>query len=299
MNSTINILFIGDIVGESALMHACAQLPELIKHHAIDLVIVNGENVWDGKGINEHEAQALFDAGTHVITTGNHIWENWKSRPLLASNARVIRPHNYPRENPGRGYCTISVGDGINVSVIQLQGRVYMQSIDCPFKSADNLIQKLSETSPIIFVDFHAEATAEKIAMGWYLDGRVCAVIGTHTHIQTNDARVLPGGTAYITDTGMTGPYNSVVGMAREVALKRLLLQTAHKYELAKGDYRVCGVVVNVDADTGKAIAINPFSISCGDDEKVLPAKVQADKSDKCKPISRIKCMPLRSQRNP
>jgi hypothetical protein len=232
--------------------------------------VVNGENVWDGKGINEQEAAVLFHAGAHVITTGNHIWENWKSRPLLASNPKVLRPFNYPRENPGRGYVTFTVGEGISVTVLQLQGRVFMQPIDCPFRAADYILPKIAETSSIILVDFHADATAEKVAMGWHLNGRVSAMFGTHTHIQTNDARVLSGGTAYITDVGMSGPYDSVVGMAKDVALKRMMLQTAHKYETAKGDYRVCGAMVRIDADTGKAVEIAPFTIMCGDEEKTI-----------------------------
>jgi hypothetical protein len=273
VESTITVVFVGDVVGESALMHVANTLPLLRKQHNADVVIVNGENVWDGKGINEQEAAVLFDAGAQVITTGNHIWENWKSRPLLASNPRVLRPFNYPRENPGRGYTTITVGDGINITVLQLQGRVYMQAIDCPFRAADYILPKIAETSPIILVDFHADASAEKIAMGWHLDGRVSAVLGTHTHVQTNDARVLPQGTAYISDVGMSGPYNSVVGMAKEIALKRMILQTAHKYETAKGDYRVCGAVVRINADTGKAQEITPFMIACGDEEKTLGTK--------------------------
>ncbi len=270
MNSTLNILFVGDVVGESALVHVVNTLPTLVREHAADVVIVNGENVWDGKGINEQEAKLLFDAGVHVITTGNHIWENWKSRPLLASNSRVIRPLNYPRENPGKGYSIISVGDGISVCVLQLQGRVYMQPIDCPFKAADAVLPKIHESCAIVIVDFHADASAEKIAMGWHLDGRVSAVLGTHTHVQTNDARVLPQGTAFISDVGMSGPYNSVVGMATDIALKRFVLQTAHKYEVAKGDYRVCGAVVKVDADSGKAVEIQSFAIHCGDEEKKM-----------------------------
>ncbi|MBL7975961.1 MAG: TIGR00282 family metallophosphoesterase [Candidatus Kapabacteria bacterium] len=260
-------MFIGDVVGEPALKHLCAQLTTLATKHNAEFVIVNGENVWDGKGINEQEAQMLFDAGAHVITTGNHIWENWKSRPLLATNNRVLRPINYPRENPGRGITTVALEDGLSIAVLQLQGRVYMQPIDCPFKAADNALQKLAAQTNIIIVDFHAEATAEKIAMGWHLDGRVSAVLGTHTHIQTNDARILPNGTAYITDVGMTGPYNSVVGMSKEVALKRFMLQTAHKYELAKGDYRINGAVITINADSGKAESITPITEYCGDDE--------------------------------
>lgn len=254
-------------MGESALKHLCTRLPELIRQHNVECVIVNGENVWEGKGINEQEAQLLFDSGTHVITTGNHIWENWKSRPLLSTNQRIIRPLNYPRENPGRGFTTITIGEGIIIGVLQLQGRVYMQAIDCPFKAADFALQKLREQTNIIIVDFHADATAEKIAMGWYLDGRASALLGTHTHIQTNDARVLPQGMAYITDVGMTGPYNSVVGMSTDVALKRFLLQTAHKYELARGDYRINGVVVSIDADDGRAQAIQTITVPCGNEE--------------------------------
>ena len=254
-------------------MHVAEQIPKLTKKYNDDVVITNGENVWEGKGINEQEAKILFDVGTHVITTGNHIWENWKSRPLLANNNRVLRPHNYPKENPGKGIYSFTIEDGLKINVLQLQGRVYMQSIDCPFKTADNLLQKLGDNSGITIVDFHADASAEKIAMGWYLDGRVSAVLGTHTHIQTNDARVLPNGTAYISDVGMSGPYNSVVGMDKEIALKRFILQTAHKYETAVGDYRICGAVVKVNADTFKAESIESFSILCGDEEKQVPSK--------------------------
>ncbi|MBL7997234.1 MAG: TIGR00282 family metallophosphoesterase [Candidatus Kapabacteria bacterium] len=274
MNSTLNILFIGDVVGEPALHHLCQRLPALITEHDIECVIVNGENVWDNKGINDQEAQMLFDAGTHVITTGNHIWENWKSRPLLATNPRVIRPLNYPRENPGRGFTTVKIGEGLTVGVLQVQGRVYMQPIDCPFKAADYAVQKLREQTNIIFVDFHADATAEKISMGWFLDGKVSAVVGTHTHVQTNDARILPQGTAYLTDSGMTGPHNSVLGMNTDIALKRLLLQTAHKYEMAKGDYRINGVVIGVNADSGNAESIRTITVLCGDDE-IQPAPQQ------------------------
>ena len=270
MDNTVTVVFVGDVVGESALMHVAGALPELQRQYGADVLVVNGENVWDGKGINEQEAAVLFHAGAHVITTGNHIWENWKSRPLLASNPKVLRPFNYPRENPGRGYVTFTVGEGISVTVLQLQGRVFMQPIDCPFRAADYILPKIAETSSIILVDSHADATAEKVAMGWHLNGRVSAMFGTHTHIQTNDARVLSGGTAYITDVGMSGPYDSVVGMAKDVALKRMMLQTAHKYETAKGDYRVCGAMVRIDADTGKALEIAPFTIMCGDEEKTI-----------------------------
>lgn len=243
-------------------LRAClAALPQLIEKYSSDCVIINGENICNGKGITEAEATQLFQAGAHVITTGNHIWENWKSRPLLTSNRNVLRPFNYPRENPGNGYVTATLKDGRKVGVLQLQGRVYMQPIDCPFAAADRAVAKLRSETNVIFVDMHAEATAEKITLGWYLDGQVSAVAGTHTHVQTADARILPGGTAYITDTGMTGPYDSVIGMQKEIALRRFLLQTAHKYEVATNDVRVCGIHVAVDDTSGKATAIENFTV--------------------------------------
>jgi metallophosphoesterase (TIGR00282 family) len=171
----------------------------------------------------------------------------------------VIRPYNYPPGNAGRGYTFIKK-DGIpTIGVLQLQGRTYMQSIDCPFRGADYALSKIKEQTHIVIVDFHADATAEKISMGWHLDGRVSAVLGTHTHIQTADACILPKGTAYITDVGMTGPYDSVLGMNKEVALKRLILQTAHKYEMAENDAKISGVVLEIDAESGKSLSINPF----------------------------------------
>jgi len=255
-----HILFIGDVVGLPGLREVVRQLPELKNRYSADCIIVNGENIVDGKGLSEKEADELFQAGVHCITTGNHVWENWKSRPLLTSNPLVLRPYNYPSENPGRGWTLITLPDQRKVGVLQVQGRVYMQPIDDPFKAADHAVARLSPNTKIIIADFHADASAEKIAMGWHLDGKVSAVLGTHTHIQTADATILPGGTAYISDVGMSGPYDSVIGMKKDIALKRLMLQTAHKYESATDDVRVCGAHVVVDADTGKAISIESFS---------------------------------------
>lgn len=261
MPRTLSILFIGDVVGFIGHKELLQRLPALKERYIPDCIIVNGENIVDGKGLSDKEAGELFAAGANVITTGNHIWENWKARPLLASNPAVLRPHNYPMENPGRGWAVVTLPDGRSVGVLQIQGRVYMQSIDCPFKTADAVLPKITAKTNVVFVDFHADATAEKIAMGWYLDGRVSAVVGTHTHIQTNDARILPGGTAYLTDSGMTGPYDSVLGMKKDIALKRFILQTAHKYETAEHDVRICGAFVVVDESTGKALSIEPFMI--------------------------------------
>lgn len=274
MSQSLNILFIGDIVGIVGLKACLAALPQLIEKYASDCIIINGENICNGKGITETEAAQLFQAGAHVITTGNHIWENWKSRPLLTSNRNVLRPLNYPRENPGNGYVTATLKDGRKVGVLQLQGRVYMQPIDCPFAAADRALAKIRTETNIIFVDMHAEATAEKITLGWYLDGQVSAVAGTHTHVQTADARILPGGTAYITDVGMTGPYDSVIGMQKEIALRRFLLQTAHKYEVATDDVRVCGIHVAVDEKSGKATAIENFTVPDLAPERQRPVNI-------------------------
>lgn len=258
MLDKIKILFIGDVVGKASHKFLTDNIENLKDDYSANIVIVNGENADDGKGINEEQAELLFSKGVDVITTGNHIWDNWKSRPLIAKNDRVLRPMNYPPGNPGKSIKVLDYG-GVNIAVLQLQGRTYMQTIDCPFRAADNAMKILADKTNIIIVDFHAEATAEKIAMGWHLDGRVSAVIGTHTHIQTADASILENGTAYISDVGMTGPYNSVVGMRKDVALKRLMLQTAHKYEMADGDIKIAGAVVEIDAKTGQATKIESF----------------------------------------
>lgn len=257
----MNILFVGDIVGKKALEFALEKINEIKQNRTIDFIIVNGENINNGKGIVKEEANLLFEAGINVITTGNHIWDNWKSRPLLAENGDILRPLNYPSGNVGAGFTIKTLKDDISIGVLQLQGRTYMQPIDCPFKAADFAIKKISEKTNIIIVDFHADATAEKIALAWYLDGRVSALIGTHTHIPTHDATILPNGTAYITDVGMTGPYDSVVGMRKEIALRRFLLQTAHKFEVAEQDLRFCAVLINIDPNTAQAMEIEHIII--------------------------------------
>ncbi len=257
----ITLLFIGDVVGQSGLEGLLKAVPSLMERFSPHCFVVNGENIVDGKGLSEKEAGMLFNAGVHVITTGNHIWENWKSRPLLAQNPRVLRPHNYPAENPGSGITTVQIANGYTLGVVQVQGRTYMQPIDCPFKTLDAALDELRRKTNIILLDFHAEATGEKIAMGYYADGRVSAMLGTHTHVQTNDAQILPRGTAYITDVGMTGPSESVLGMSIDVALRRFQLQTAHKYELGTGFIRVSGVCVQIDEQSGRARSIEAFML--------------------------------------
>jgi 2',3'-cyclic-nucleotide 2'-phosphodiesterase len=254
MPKLLNILFVGDLVGAPGLDLAVTLIPNYIKKYDVDLLIVNAENVTEGKGVSEEHAKKIFDLGAHVISTGNHIWDRWDSRKVLGSDRRILRPLNYPRENGGNGYVVVDLGEKGKAAVLNLQGRVYMQAIDDPFRTADWAVAKLAEEVKVIFVDFHADATAEKMAMGWYLDGRVTAVVGTHTHTPTADARILPRGTAFQSDVGMTGPYDSVLGMKKEAAIKRLILGTPHKYEVASHDARLCAVYVQADAETGRAI---------------------------------------------
>jgi 2',3'-cyclic-nucleotide 2'-phosphodiesterase len=251
----MNILFIGDIVGTPGLEIAETLVPGLVKKHDVDLLIVNGENVTEGKGIAEEHAKRIFAFGTHVITTGNHVWDRWDSRKVLGSDRRILRPLNYPRDNGGNGFIVVDLGEKGKAGVLNVQGRVYMQAIDDPFRSAEWAVGKIQEETKIVFVDFHADATAEKMAMGWFLDGKVTAIAGTHTHTPTGDKRILPRGTAFITDVGMTGPYDSVLGMKKEAALKRLVLGTPHKYEVASNDVRLCGLLVKADPETGKALS--------------------------------------------
>jgi metallophosphoesterase (TIGR00282 family) len=258
-NKTLNILFIGDIVGKPGLDIVELLLKNFVQKYNIDFCIANGENLVDGKGINEEAANKVFSLGVHVITGGNHLWDNWHAKKLLASNRNVLRPLNYPAENPGNGFIVYDLGEKGKVGVMNLQGRVYMQTIDCPFKKAEWAVGKMAEQTKVIFVDFHAEATAEKVALGWYLDGRVSCVVGTHTHIQTADARILPQGTGYITDVGMTGPYDSVIGLKKDIAIRRFLHQTPYKYEMATNDVRLSGVFLQADAETGKALKLENF----------------------------------------
>ena len=255
----LNILFIGDIVGNPGLEIVQNLLKSYLQKYNIDFCIANGENLVDGKGLDEEGAKKVFATGVHVITGGNHLWDNWHARKLLSSNRNVLRPLNYPSENPGNGFVVYDLGEKGKVGVLNLQGRVYMQSIDCPFKKAEWAVGKIEEQTKVIFIDMHAEATAEKIALGWYLDGRITALVGTHTHIQTADARILPRGTAYLTDAGMTGPYDSVIGLKKEIAIRRFIHQTPYKYEMASHDVRMSGVYVQADAETGKAMKIESF----------------------------------------
>lgn len=251
------ILFIADVVGEPGMNILEKAMPKLRMQYKPDLVIVNGENTRAGKGLSEGLARKYFQLGVNVITSGNHIWDFAAFHNTLKNPAyqNIIRPMNYPEGVPGRGSYTAEAANGAKICVINLQGRTFMAPIDCPFKHIREFISKTTQAK-IFFVDFHAEATAEKIAMGRYLDGYASAVVGTHTHVQTADEEILPKGTAYITDAGMTGPFDGVIGMKTETALNRFRFQTPFKYEAAEDDPRFNGVFIIVDSDTGKADSI-------------------------------------------
>lgn len=252
----MKILYIGDTVANAGRTIVRTHLKELQEQHSIDLTILNCENAAPGNGVTPQMADDFLDWGIDVLTSGNHIWNKKEILPYLNKQSRLLRPANYPPENPGRGVVVVKTRAGEPVAVINLQGRVYMPPIDDPFRCADAQLAALPKNVKAIFVDMHAEATSEKVAMGWYLDGRVSAVIGSHTHIPTADERILPGGTAYQTDAGMTGPFDSVIGVMKEAAIKRFLTQMPERFEPASQDARLNAVVIDVDGETGKARSI-------------------------------------------
>jgi 2',3'-cyclic-nucleotide 2'-phosphodiesterase len=251
----LNVLFVGDIIGKPGMKMVETWLPSLIQKYKAEFVIANGENSSDGKGCTEKEGSRLFELGVHVITGGNHTWDKHQSQDYLKKEEKCLRPLNYPKGAYGNGYYIAGTKKG-KIAVINLQGRTFMATIDDPFRTSDWVLSKLKNEVNAVFVDFHAEATAEKMAMGFYLDGKVSAVFGTHTHIQTSDEKILPNGTAYITDVGMTGPYESVIGMKTQAAINRFLFQTPQKYETAQEDSHLCGMFLKIDMETGKTVEL-------------------------------------------
>jgi metallophosphoesterase (TIGR00282 family) len=250
----VRVLFIGDVVGSPGRRGLARAMPELRTRHAPDLVIVNGENAAGGLGITEGTAKELFAAGAHVITTGNHVYKHREVYEYLDRTERVVRPANYPHGNPGRGDTTVEVA-GQRVAVVNLSGAVQLNVARSPFAEIDSILDRLNREADAVIVDFHAEVTSEKVAMGWHLDGRVAAVFGTHTHVPTADARILPGGTAYISDAGMTGSRAGVIGVKREQALEAFLTQMPIRFETAEEDVWVMGAVVEVGpGGLGKSI---------------------------------------------
>lgn len=250
------ILFIGDIMGRIGRRVTASWLKGEAGDNQYDLIIANGENSAGGFGITERVALELLKLGIDVISGGNHTFDKREVFGFLNSEPRILRPANYPPGVPGTGVWTGTAGNGARVAVINLQGRVFMRGLDDPFRAVDTILDDLEDQADIIIVDFHAEATSEKVAFGWHLDGRVSGVIGTHTHVQTADECILPGGTAYITDAGMTGPLDSVIGVRKEDALNRFKLGIQNRFQVAKGDPCFCGVTLEVDESTGSAITI-------------------------------------------
>jgi 2',3'-cyclic-nucleotide 2'-phosphodiesterase len=261
----MNILFIGDIFGRPGRELVRKGLPVLVDRHDVDFVVANVENAAGGFGITREMGDAIAGYGVDVMTTGNHVWDKKEAMDYIGAEPRLLRPANYPAGAPGRGSFLARTADGRGVGVINLMGRVFMHAIDDPFAVALRELQAFEGRTRVILVDFHAEATSEKQAMGWHLDGRVSAVIGTHTHVQTADERLLPKGTAYLTDAGMTGPHDSIIGTEPEPALARFTTGLPTRFEPATGNPRLHGAVVTVDESTGRATAIVRLSCSMED----------------------------------
>lgn len=256
---TKTIFFIADVIGEPGVAFLETFLKPLISKYKPDWVIANAENTHEGRGLNREIVQRLYDAGVDILTGGNHSFDKWKIFGYMNEDPNLLRPANYPDGNPGIGYGVYPLpGTSYKLGVLNLQGRTFLPPIDDPFSKADEILAEMKQETPAVFVDFHAEATAEKMAMGWYLDGKVSAVIGTHTHIPTADARILPGGTGYLTDAGMTGPFQSVIGMNRKTAIRRFTHGSPQRFTVASKDVRLCGVLLRIDMETGTCASIEP-----------------------------------------
>lgn len=257
----MRVLFIGDIVGEAGREIVRKKLRDFKEEKKIDAVIANAENSAGGSGITQRIVEELNEFGVDVITSGDHIWKKREIYEFLTRSDKIIRPANYPEGAPGRGSTAVEIKGAGTLGVMNLMGRVFMEALDCPFRKAEKELESLRKKTNIIFVDMHAEATSEKIAMGWFLDGKVSGIVGTHTHIQTADEKILPGGTAYITDCGMTGPYDSVIGRRKDLIIERFITQLPNKFEVAEKDVQMHGVIIDVDGSTGKATSIKRVQV--------------------------------------
>lgn len=263
MQDNLRVLFIGDIVGKPGRIAVKSLLPGLIERLRIDFIIANGENAAGGFGITEKVAKELFQHKINVITTGNHVWDKKEDISYIANEPLILRPFNYPPGVPGQGSIIYTL-KGLKIGVINLAGRVFMTPVDCPFRAGLSEIERISGETRIIIIDFHAEATSEKIALGYYLDGMVSAVIGTHTHVQTADERILPKGTAYITDVGMTGPIDSIIGIEVPQIIERFLYQMPKKFDVAKGRSILSAVLIDINTKTGLARSIQRLYLTGG-----------------------------------
>jgi metallophosphoesterase (TIGR00282 family) len=258
----MRILFVGDIVGKPGRRALTGLLEGLISDHGIEFTIANGENAAGGMGLTPAVAWEIFDLGVDVLTSGNHIWAKKEILPLLEEESRILRPSNYPQGVPGVGKGVFPARNGVKIGVLNLEGRVFMKNLDCPFRVAEREIEILQRETKVIAVDFHAEATSEKMAMGWFLNGKASAVVGTHTHVQTSDEKILDQGTAYITDVGMTGSVASVIGVKKQVAINRFLTQIPWKYDIATEQIELQAVVMSIDPETGRALEIRRIRAS-------------------------------------
>ena len=264
-SETVKVLFIGDVVGKPGRVAVRDLLDGLVDNYNIDMVAANAENVAGGFGVTTDTSEDLLTAGVHVLTTGNHVWDKKEALELLADSTRILRPANDPPDVPGVGLTTVETPGGVPITIVNLSGRVFMDNMDCPFRKADEILSGLDPKLRCVVVDLHAEATSEKRALGLYLDGRVSAVLGTHTHIQTADERIMAGGTAYISDIGMTGNEDgSVIGINFKAARYRFLKQMPTRFDLAKGIPTLCGALIEIDTGTGKAVAIERITRSLG-----------------------------------
>lgn len=252
----MRILFVGDIVGKGGRKALREHLQSLQSSHQVDFTVVNVENAAGGFGITPKIGDQFLDLGVDIMTSGNHIWDQKTIYPYLDEESRILRPANYPKSLPGNGFVTVNSTIGIQVAVINLQGRVFMPNTDCPFRKAEKILDRIPKEVAVIIVDFHAETTSEKMAMGWFLDGRISALVGTHTHIPTADSRILPEGTAYITDIGMSGSYNSVIGMSKEIAIGRFLSGLPGRLSPETYKPQLSSVIIDINPKSGLATAI-------------------------------------------
>lgn len=256
----MKILLVGDVIGNPGRTAFAKYTPEIKKKHGIDLVIVNAENSAGGKGVNRKSADALYRAGADILTTGNHVWDNREVMEIIDDDPYLVRPANYPEGAPGKGFC-IYPFRAKNIAVINMSGRAFMPEMDCPFQKIEEVLSEIGDEADIIILDLHAETTSEKMAMGWYLDGRVQVVVGTHTHIQTSDERILPEGTAYITDLGMVGPWNSVLGVRSDIILQKFITCRPVRFELADGPAVYSALIVDIDDKTDMPVAVERILI--------------------------------------
>ncbi|HAJ94904.1 MAG TPA: TIGR00282 family metallophosphoesterase [Actinobacteria bacterium] len=274
----MKVLFLGDVIGKPGRNALRKKLDRLIRQNEADMVIANGENSSGGIGISIKTCKSLFEAGVDVVTTGNHIFKKREIYNFLDEEPNLLKPANYPPDTPGRGYNVYEIEKlgGLKVAVINLCGRVFIDNLDCPFRTVDRILEHIGEETPIIIVDIHAEVTSEKVAMGWFLNSRVSAVIGTHTHIQTADERILPGGiTAYITDAGMVGPRDSVIGVKKENIIEKFITCMPQKFTVSKNDVWINGVVIDIDEKSGKARDIKRINCAVDDGHDIWSSKGQ------------------------